>query len=80
MSWLAASIFTIAMCLAFGTEVRAEKRIALVIGNSAYQHTPELKNPRNDAADVAHSGEGDQSFRRMATTYSGRWRPGGAGA
>jgi len=23
----------------------------------------------------AHSGEGDQSFRRMATTYSGRWRP-----
>jgi NIPSNAP protein len=24
----------------------------------------------------AHSGEGDQSFRRMATTCSDRWRPG----
>jgi type I restriction enzyme S subunit len=25
---------------------------------------------------IAHSGEGDQSFRRMATTCSDRWRPG----
>jgi Caspase domain len=33
----------------------AEKRIALVIGNSAYQNTTELKNPRNDAADLAGS-------------------------
>ena len=33
----------------------AEKRVALVIGNSAYQHTAELKNPRNDAADMAAS-------------------------
>jgi hypothetical protein len=24
---------------------------------------------------TAHSGEGDQSFRRMATTCSDRWRP-----
>ena len=32
---------------------QAEKRIALVIGNSAYQGTPELKNSRNDAADMA---------------------------
>jgi uncharacterized caspase-like protein len=31
----------------------AEKRVALVIGNSAYQHAPELENPRNDAADMA---------------------------
>ena len=31
----------------------AEKRIALVIGNSAYQGAPELKNSRNDAADMA---------------------------
>jgi hypothetical protein len=31
----------------------AEKRIALVIGNSAYQNTTELKNPRNDALDLA---------------------------
>lgn len=31
----------------------AETRVALVIGISAYQGLPELKNPRNDAADVA---------------------------
>jgi uncharacterized caspase-like protein len=31
----------------------AEKRVALVIGNSAYQHTAPLKNPSNDASDMA---------------------------
>jgi uncharacterized caspase-like protein len=31
----------------------AEKRVALVIGNSAYQHTAVLKNPSNDATDMA---------------------------
>jgi uncharacterized caspase-like protein len=29
-----------------------QKRVALVIGNSAYRHTPRLENPRNDAIDV----------------------------
>jgi formylglycine-generating enzyme required for sulfatase activity len=33
--------------------VHAKKRVALVIGNSAYQHTPKLANPRNDATDIA---------------------------
>jgi uncharacterized caspase-like protein len=31
----------------------AEKRIALVIGNSAYRHVTPLTNPKNDAHDVA---------------------------
>lgn len=31
----------------------AQKRVALVIGNSAYTHTPTLANPKNDAGDVA---------------------------
>ncbi len=31
----------------------AEKRVALVIGNSAYQHTAPLRNPSNDATDMA---------------------------
>jgi len=31
----------------------AAKRVALVIGNSAYQHTSPLDNPRNDATDIA---------------------------
>ena len=30
-----------------------ERRVALVIGNSAYINTPKLPNPANDAADVA---------------------------
>lgn len=29
-----------------------DKRVALVIGNSSYQHTAPLRNPRNDAEDI----------------------------
>ena len=29
------------------------KRVALVIGNSEYKHTPRLENPKNDATDMA---------------------------
>ena len=31
----------------------ADKRVALVIGNSAYKHAGELANPKNDADDIA---------------------------
>ena len=31
----------------------AENRVALVIGNGAYEHAPRLPNPANDAADVS---------------------------
>ncbi len=31
----------------------AQKRVALVIGNSDYQHTTKLSNPRNDATDMS---------------------------
>jgi len=34
-------------------EARAEKRVALVIGNATYKNAAELRNPRNDAADMA---------------------------
>src|SRR5215475_14815606 len=34
-------------------DVHANQRVALVIGNSAYQHTAKLDNPRNDAMDMA---------------------------
>ena len=33
----------------------SQRRVALVIGNSAYQHTAPLKNPGNDARDVAQA-------------------------
>lgn len=35
-----------------------EKRVALVIGNSAYRHAPEIPNPVNDSADVAQALKG----------------------
>jgi uncharacterized caspase-like protein len=45
-----------AFCLLFLVLVHsgafAEKRIALAIGNSAYQHTSKLANPKNDATDM----------------------------
>ena len=31
---------------------QAERRVALVIGNSAYMHTSALRNPKNDATDL----------------------------
>src|SRR4029078_5915663 len=33
----------------------ANKRVALVIGNSAYQNAPALINPKNDAQDIGKS-------------------------
>lgn len=37
----------------FATSASAEKRVALVIGNSQYRNVPELANPKNDASDIA---------------------------
>ena len=42
----------------FASEALAEKRVALVIGNSAYQHVATLPNPGNDAHDMAAKLEG----------------------
>lgn len=36
----------------------ADKRVALVIGNGAYQHTPALINPKNDADDIGKTLRG----------------------
>lgn len=40
------------VALAVPTDAKG-KRVALLIGNSAYQHTSALSNPRHDAADLA---------------------------
>jgi hypothetical protein len=45
---LAAAVLAISAAPSF-----AENRVALVIGNGAYEHAPRLPNPANDAADVA---------------------------
>jgi len=44
---------SIVLLVGLPATVHAQKRVALVIGNSAYQHTPALQNPKNDAADIA---------------------------
>ncbi len=42
------------LSLAFASDgAFAEKRVALVIGNSAYQNAPQLPNPAKDAAAVS---------------------------
>ena len=52
----AAVALIIAFLLSEGAH--AQKRVALVIGNSAYQHTGKLANPKNDAADVSAALKG----------------------
>jgi formylglycine-generating enzyme required for sulfatase activity len=39
--------------IAWSDAALAQKRVALVIGNSDYQHTTKLTNPRNDATDMS---------------------------
>src|ERR1051325_4103408 len=46
-------IFFALTCLAISAAALAEKRVALVIGNSAYVHAPALSNPKNDAEGMA---------------------------
>ncbi len=57
---LVVSIFAALFVVASGwvDVAHAQKRVALVIGNSAYKHTPTLDNPRNDANDVAAALKG----------------------
>jgi uncharacterized protein YraI len=59
--WLAGGLFFLAFALTIAAQVApaaADKRVALVIGNSAYRSVAPLDNPRNDArliADTLHS-------------------------
>src|SRR5712664_2066146 len=46
-------VVTVWLTSLFGQPAFADKRIALVIGNSAYQNVAKLDNPTNDAAAVA---------------------------
>ena len=43
------------LAVMFTNPAAAVDRAALVIGNSDYRNTPKLKNPRNDATDIAAS-------------------------
>jgi uncharacterized caspase-like protein len=46
-------VFAVWLTIAFSQPAFAEKRVALVIGNSIYQKVAKLSNPANDAAAVA---------------------------
>jgi hypothetical protein len=69
----------------FGAEpAAAQKRVALVIGNSAYQYTSSLVNPENDARLIAeklrttgfevleHTNLGHQGMRRAFAAYTSK--------
>jgi hypothetical protein len=45
--------------IALAQPCSAETRVALIIGNGAYQHAPALPNPVNDATDVASALQRD---------------------
>ena len=45
----------LAAALVAPPSAHAERRVALVIGNSAYVNANVLRNPRNDAADIAET-------------------------
>jgi uncharacterized caspase-like protein len=51
--WLSVLVALMVGSAVFRTEAAEQKRVALVIGNGAYQHAPTLTNPVNDAHDVA---------------------------
>ena len=46
-------LVALVLIVVFSTPAVAGKRVALVVGNSAYQNVPDLDNPRNDALLVA---------------------------
>jgi uncharacterized caspase-like protein len=48
----------LAVLLCAGGQALADKRVALVIGNSSYAHAPALDNPVNDATAVSIMLEG----------------------
>jgi uncharacterized caspase-like protein len=53
MRWLAAFAAVAWACCLANQPALADKRVALVIGNSSYQNVPALTNPVNDAAAIA---------------------------
>jgi hypothetical protein len=80
-------LFTLFGVAAGTVESFAEKRVALVIGNSDYQHAPKLPNPVNDANAVTIMLEGagfetvelrndltNMAMRRMLRDFSERAR------
>jgi hypothetical protein len=62
--------FTVAATFASVGSSFAETRVALVIGNGAYQNAPQLPNPANDANDVAAALRRDGFDTILATNLT----------
>ncbi len=60
MRWWRTALFMVTSCLAV-TQAVAERRVALVVGNSQYAYASTLPNPHNDAEDIA-SALGEVGF------------------
>ena len=52
MRWLLALWVAVSLLSGMSPAALADKRVALVVGNSAYQSTTPLANPLNDARDM----------------------------
>src|SRR4029078_4614025 len=50
-----AFLCTLALSFIVGSAAHADRRVALVVGNSAYGSSPALRNPANDANDMAET-------------------------
>ncbi|HUW72958.1 MAG TPA: caspase family protein [Methyloceanibacter sp.] len=55
LTHLATAFISLVVLVSALEPASAERRVALVIGNSAYNNTAPLKNPSNDAVDIAET-------------------------
>jgi len=55
VSKLVAAALIFGICLSLSAPAHADRRVALVIGNSAYKSVPQLDNPKNDATLIAET-------------------------
>jgi Caspase domain len=55
VSKLVAAALVFGTCLSLSVPAHADRRVALVIGNSAYKSVPRLDNPKNDATLMAET-------------------------
>lgn len=53
IAYIACAACVVAAWMGWQDTATAQKRVALVVGNSAYHHTARLDNPKNDATDMA---------------------------
>ncbi|WP_420410832.1 caspase family protein [Roseibium sp.] len=57
MVWVFRFLIFVLVVFSYSETVHAERRVALVIGNSGYQHVSKLNNPYNDAKGMAEKLE-----------------------